>query len=356
MMKEAGETGALHKIDGIMRKEDHVAILKDHLKISARKLKLGQKWVFQMDNDPKQTAKMVTKSLQDNKVNILELNLKEFGSSEPGPMVQPWCHNGYCKLMENYCESAAANLLLLRSKIRREIISSILLSGRIGPDIQHVECYGLRLKHLKSDEIHWLHPDMTVGEVQEKYECLHLEAEWRYDLRIRYLPDNYIESFKKDKTTLLYFYQQLRNDYMQQYATKVSEGMALQLGCLELRRFYKDMPQNALEKRSNFDFLEKEVGLDLFFPRQMQESLKPKQFRKMIQQTFQQYGSLREEECIMRFLNTLSSFTSIDQETYRCELAQGWSITVDLVIGPKGIRQLTTKDSKASGGYCFLVH
>ncbi|KAM8954410.1 protein-tyrosine kinase 2-beta isoform 2-T2 [Pelodytes ibericus] len=232
----------------------------------------------------------------------------------------------------------------------REIISSILLSGRIGPDIQHVESYGLRLKHLKSDEIHWLHPDLTVGEVQEKYECLHLEAEWRYDLRIRYLPDDYSESFKKDKTTLLYFYQQLRNDYMQQYATKVSEGMALQLGCLELRRFYKDMPQNALEKRSNFDFLEKEVGLDLFFPKQMQESLKPKQFRKMIQQTFQQYGSLREEECIMRFLSTLSSFTSIDQETYRCELAQGWSITVDLVIGPKGIRQLTTKDGKPT---CF---
>ncbi|XP_075057251.1 protein-tyrosine kinase 2-beta isoform X2 [Mixophyes fleayi] len=232
----------------------------------------------------------------------------------------------------------------------REIISSILTSGRIGPEIQHVDSYGLRLKHLKSDEIHWLHPDMSVGEVQEKYECLHLEAEWRYDLRIRYLPDNYIESFKKDKTTLLYFYQQLRNDYMQQYATKVSEGMALQLGCLELRRFYKDMPQNALEKRSNFDFLEKEVGLDLFFPKQMQESLKPKQFRKMIQQTFQQYGSLKEEECIMRFLSTLSSFTSIDQETYRCELAQGWSITVDVVISPKGIRQQTAKDSKPT---CF---
>eukprot|EP00079_Xenopus_tropicalis_P025889 XP_012819492.1 PREDICTED: protein-tyrosine kinase 2-beta isoform X2 [Xenopus tropicalis] len=232
----------------------------------------------------------------------------------------------------------------------QEIISSILLSGRIGPDIKHVECYGLRLKHLKSDEIHWLHPELTVGEVQEKYECLHLEAEWRYDLRIRYLPEDFNESFKKDKTTLLYFYQQLRNDYMQQYATKVSEGMALQLGCLELRRFYKDMPQNALEKKSNFEFLEKEVGLDLFFPKQMQESLKPKQFRKMIQQTFQQYGSLKEEECITRFMNTLSTFTSIDQETYRCELAQGWSITVDLVIGPKGIRQLTTKDSKPT---CF---
>uniref|UniRef100_A0A2K5EIU1 Protein-tyrosine kinase 2-beta n=1 Tax=Aotus nancymaae TaxID=37293 RepID=A0A2K5EIU1_AOTNA len=228
----------------------------------------------------------------------------------------------------------------------REIITSILLSGRIGPNIQLAECYGLRLKHMKSDEIHWLHPQMTVGEVQDKYECLHMEAEWRYDLQIRYLPEDFMESLKEDRTTLLYFYQQLRNDYMQRYASKVSEGMALQLGCLELRRFFKDMPHNALDKKSNFELLEKEVGLDLFFPKQMQENLKPKQFRKMIQQTFQQYASLREEECVMKFFNTLAGFANIDQETYRCELIQGWNITVDLVIGPKGIRQLTSQDAK----------
>ncbi|XP_066197520.1 protein-tyrosine kinase 2-beta isoform X3 [Saccopteryx leptura] len=228
----------------------------------------------------------------------------------------------------------------------REVIASILLSGRIGPNIQLAECYGLRLKHMKSDEIHWLHPQMTVGEAQDKYECLHVEAEWRYDLQIRYLPEDFMESLKEDRTTLLYFYQQLRSDYMQRYASKVSEGMALQLGCLELRRFFKDMPHNALDKKSNFELLEKEVGLDLFFPKQMQENLKPKQFRKMIQQTFQQYALLREEECVMKFFNTLSGFASIDQETYRCELIQGWNITVDLVIGPKGIRQLTSQDAK----------
>ncbi|NWU96315.1 FAK2 kinase, partial [Upupa epops] len=226
----------------------------------------------------------------------------------------------------------------------REVIRSILVSGRIGPDIKLAECYGLRLKHVKSDEIHWLHPALTVGEVQDKYECLHLEAEWRYDLQIRYLPEDFIERFQEDKTTLLYFYQQLRSEYMQNLASKVSEGMALQLGCLELRRFYKDMPQNALDKKSNFEFLE--VGLDLFFPSQMQENLKPRQFRKMIQQTFQQYALLREEECILKFLHTLSTFTHIDQESYRCELIVRWNITVDLVIGPKGIRQMTSKEAK----------
>lgn len=48
--------------------------------------------------------------------------------------------------------------------------------------------------------------------------------------------------------------------------------------------------------------------------------VQPKQFRKMIQQTFQQYALLKEEECIMKFLGTLSTFANIDQESYRCEL------------------------------------
>ena len=42
----AGGTGALHKIDGVMRKENYVDILKQHLKTSVRKLKLGRKWTM----------------------------------------------------------------------------------------------------------------------------------------------------------------------------------------------------------------------------------------------------------------------------------------------------------------------
>ena len=43
--------------------ENYVDILKQHLKTSVRKLKLGRKWVFQMDIDPKQTSKVVAKWL-----------------------------------------------------------------------------------------------------------------------------------------------------------------------------------------------------------------------------------------------------------------------------------------------------
>ena len=46
-------------------------ILK-HPKTSVRKLKLGHKWVFQMDSDPKHTSKVVAKWLKENKVKVLE--------------------------------------------------------------------------------------------------------------------------------------------------------------------------------------------------------------------------------------------------------------------------------------------
>ncbi|CDQ78420.1 unnamed protein product [Oncorhynchus mykiss] len=55
-----------------MRLENYFDILKQHLKTSVRKLKLGRKWVFQMDNDPKHTSKVVAKWLKDNKVKVLE--------------------------------------------------------------------------------------------------------------------------------------------------------------------------------------------------------------------------------------------------------------------------------------------
>jgi transposase len=68
----AGGTGALHKIDGFMRKGNCVDILKQHLKASVSTLKLGRKLVFQMDNDPKNTSKVVAKWLKENKVKVLE--------------------------------------------------------------------------------------------------------------------------------------------------------------------------------------------------------------------------------------------------------------------------------------------
>uniref|UniRef100_A0AAR2JAP1 non-specific protein-tyrosine kinase n=1 Tax=Pygocentrus nattereri TaxID=42514 RepID=A0AAR2JAP1_PYGNA len=253
----------------------------------------------------------------------------------------------------------------------RAIIQSILESGRLGPNIKFPGCYGLRLKHLKSDEVHWLHPNLTVGEMEKKYEHQHVEAEWRYDLRIRYIPADFLEKLNEDRTTMLYFYQQVRSDYMQHCASKVSDGMALQLGCLEIRRFYKDMNASGLDKKSNFEFLEKDVGLELFFPQELINSMKPKQLRKLIQQTFQQYSSLKEEQCIMKFFKTFSVFSSFDEEVYPCELvvsphhycfffkfnfSNTWLIMLNLQPLTVNTASLATAENMADliDGYCRL--
>ncbi|XP_005755997.1 protein-tyrosine kinase 2-beta-like, partial [Pundamilia nyererei] len=60
----------------------------------------------------------------------------------------------------------------------KNLISTVLSSGCVGPEIKYTPCYGLLLKHLKSSEIHWLHPDLTVAELTHRYEQQHLEAEW----------------------------------------------------------------------------------------------------------------------------------------------------------------------------------
>ncbi|KAM4537856.1 protein-tyrosine kinase 2-beta-like [Fundulus diaphanus] len=223
----------------------------------------------------------------------------------------------------------------------KNVIHTVLSSGCVGPGIKHSLCYGLLLKHLKSSEMHWLHPDLTVIELTQRYEQQHVEAEWRYDLRIRYIPLDFMETFKDDRTTMLYFYQQIRSDYMHNYASKVSDGMALQLGCLEIRRFYKDMNPNGLEKKSNFELLEKEVGLDLFFPRELIESMKSKQLRRLIQQTFQSYSTFQQDQCMAKFFTTLSQCYSITEERYGCQLVHGWNVAIDLVIGANGISQQT---------------
>lgn len=63
---------SLVRVHGIMKKENYVEILRDNMKKSALSLGLGRRWVFQQDNDPKHTSKLVQKFLKDTKTNVLE--------------------------------------------------------------------------------------------------------------------------------------------------------------------------------------------------------------------------------------------------------------------------------------------
>ncbi|XP_053182304.1 focal adhesion kinase 1-like isoform X1 [Scomber japonicus] len=209
-----------------------------------------------------------------------------------------------------------------------------------------VSSLGLRLTHLHSEALHWLHPDLGVSHVREKYEKQHPQEEWRYELRMRYLPKGYLSHFSEDKPSLNYLYHQVKSDYMQHAADLVDQDVALKLGCLEIRRFFREMPGNALDKKSNYELLEKDVGLRRFFPKSLLDSLKAKTLRKQIQQTFKQFANLNDEQSIHKFFEILSPIYRFDKECFKCALGSSWVISVELAIGPEeGISYLTDKGS-----------
>ncbi|KAG2468130.1 TCB1 transposase, partial [Polypterus senegalus] len=65
-------TGRLGRIKGKMTAAMYRDILDENLLQSALELRLGRRFIFQQDNNPKHTAKISKEWLQDNSVNVLE--------------------------------------------------------------------------------------------------------------------------------------------------------------------------------------------------------------------------------------------------------------------------------------------
>ncbi|MBN3280925.1 TCB1 transposase, partial [Polyodon spathula] len=65
-------TGKLVRIEGKMDGAKYRQILEENLFQSAKDLKLGRKFTFQQDNDPKHKAKATLEWLKNKKVNVLE--------------------------------------------------------------------------------------------------------------------------------------------------------------------------------------------------------------------------------------------------------------------------------------------
>ncbi|XP_013406550.1 focal adhesion kinase 1-like [Lingula anatina] len=85
-----------------------------------------------------------------------------------------------------------------------------LLVGRLAAGQRYFEaCYALYLRHLQTDKGFWLHSDLTMYQVRQKYESKYPADEWRYELRVRYLPKSFQELQIRDKVTFYYLYDQV---------------------------------------------------------------------------------------------------------------------------------------------------
>ncbi|XP_035705988.1 focal adhesion kinase 1 isoform X4 [Folsomia candida] len=212
---------------------------------------------------------------------------------------------------------------------------------------EYKHLFTLRLKHPNSNEVYWLHPDMTVSQVREKYEKQHPSTEWRYELRIRYFYSDLKTLHEKDTVTFHYLYDQVKDDYLSREHSSLNQDVAkvaLQLCCLAMRHYFKDMQQLALDKKSNLDYIEKDVGLHKFLPKAILTSMKPKTLRKLIQANFKKFVNISDTDCMIQFLELVKSVIGYDKEKFQCALGSGWSVPIELLVGPDvGIAYLTER-------------
>ncbi|GJQ76496.1 hypothetical protein Trydic_g2203 [Trypoxylus dichotomus] len=161
--------------------------------------------------------------------------------------------------------------------------------------------YAMRLIHTTTGEVHWLHQDMTMNQVQEKYIKKQSLLEWRFELRVRYLPNSLHDLYEKDRITFFYFFDQVRIDYHNS-SIIIDQDVAIQLCCLEIS---------------------------------VLESIKPKTLRKCIQSHFKKFSNYNEVECMFHFFQILKMYFKYDEERFKVDLGSSWSIPVELLIGPE---------------------
>ncbi|XP_040360529.2 focal adhesion kinase 1 isoform X1 [Ixodes scapularis] len=180
-------------------------------------------------------------------------------------------------------------------------------------------------------------------QVVEKYLPQHNTSDWRFELRVRYLLSNLKEFYEKDPVLFAYFYKQVQSDFLVK-CNDIDQDLAIHLCCLEIRRFWKDMTHAALDKKSNYELIEKEIGLHKFLPANVITSNKPKTLRKLIQAQFKKCSQLSEDKCMFRFLELVRPVLPYDRETFPCALGTGWSVPVELVVNQElGIGYLTDR-------------
>ncbi|KAK8375299.1 hypothetical protein O3P69_012781 [Scylla paramamosain] len=128
--------------------------------------------------------------------------------------------------------------------------------------------FTLHLRNTITREVNWLQNDLTMAQVECRYPNLRGE-DTKLEFRVRNILGDLPLLCSKDRLTFNFFCEQVKSDYLED-ESKAAEGMdfdtTIQLACIEIKRVFKRMNGCAMDKKSNLEHLEKEVGLHKFLP------------------------------------------------------------------------------------------
>ncbi|XP_062559415.1 uncharacterized protein LOC134224153 [Armigeres subalbatus] len=243
----------------------------------------------------------------------------------------------------------------------RQIINLIVNSMSPGHKT-NPQSYALRLRHMLTKEVLWMPPDTSMSQVmahifnpscsnadcpnvdkstiakkmQQKTSGVvgHANSVWKAELRVRYIPKSLKELYEKDRTTCHFYFDQVKQDYIQSNIPNIDQDIAIQLCCLGIRHYYKDTNHSSNDRKHHLEYIEKEMGFSNFIPKSVIDTIKQKNLKKLIQAGYKKVYSYTEMEYMLKFFDLLRTQYTFDQEQFNVQLSSGWNIRVDLIIGP----------------------
>uniref|UniRef100_A0A8C4RBI4 Protein kinase domain-containing protein n=1 Tax=Eptatretus burgeri TaxID=7764 RepID=A0A8C4RBI4_EPTBU len=149
---------------------------------------------------------------------------------------------------------------------------------------------------------------------RDTYECTHPADEWRYELHLRFLPQDFLVEFSHSEVMLNYLYQQVWQDYQKKALNGVEKEMAFELACLEIRK--------------------EAGGLTRVLPPLLMVQMKPKLLRKHMEQVGRYFDSFNPMQCMLGSLERLQRCLLFHRKTYSCYLGDNRQVKMYVVVGP----------------------
>ncbi|KAL9876991.1 protein tyrosine kinase 2 Fak isoform 3-T6 [Glossina fuscipes fuscipes] len=172
---------------------------------------------------------------------------------------------------------------------------------------------------------------------------------WRPELRIRYLPNSIEELHAEDKITCHFYFDQVKQEFIQSNSSAIDFDNAVQLCCLSILHYFRGTAGNVPDKKQHVDYIEKEVGFSYFLPKSVISSVKPKNLKKVIHTTYKKIYQLTDIEYITKYFNIVKKFHETDYEKFSVTLSSSWNISGFLYVGPTiGISYQTHPQAKVT--------
>lgn len=168
---------------------------------------------------------------------------------------------------------------------------------------------------------------------------------WKIELRVRYIPKSLSEFLERDKISINFYFNQVKDDFIQSNIGNIEQDLAVQLCCLAIRHYYKDA-RSSNDRKHHLDYIEKEIGFSNFLPKSVIDAIKLKNLKKLVQSQYKKIYSLSDTDYILKYFELLSNVFNFDHEKFVVTLGQ-WNIAIDLIIGYNlGISYLTHAQAK----------